>query len=368
MPDGGARVHNSVSYVTPPIDGAMTDAQFRRRRRWRRRDVARKVLPAERVAACGLVRIRNDIGFYQGATFAHYRGVESCSSVWHCAVCAHRIAEQRRQTVEAVLDAVYGDGGEAIMATFTLRHDAFDRVADVRNGVSAAWRAMQAGRPWEKIKDRFGIIGTVRAQEVTHGRNGWHPHIHVLLFVDRRLDGDELDALEWRLFDRWAARVAKVEGGRYGPVSRAGFDFRVCQKATAAGDYLAKWGDDYELSHGHMKVGRSGRTPFQMLDDAAAGDAEAARLFRDFGQTFKGTRQLTWSREIRARFGIPNEPERVTETALSASENFLGALDDMAFEACAQRGLLLPLHEAIEGGGWNAAVEFLQVEGVANVA
>ena len=34
-----------------------------------------------------------------------------------------------------------------------------------------------------EVKDELGIVGTIRSLEVTCGPNGWHPHLHVLIFA-----------------------------------------------------------------------------------------------------------------------------------------------------------------------------------------
>jgi len=44
-----------------------------------------------------------------------------------------------------------------------------------------AWRRTTTGRAGKDFRKLLGIKGTIRALEVTHGQNGFHPHLHVLL-------------------------------------------------------------------------------------------------------------------------------------------------------------------------------------------
>jgi hypothetical protein len=70
--------------------------------------------------------------------------------------------------------------------------------------ISGAWAAIVAGRHRKTLRERFGVSGYVRAVEVTHGKAGWHPHLHVLLLTEAPLDLDELRELHRFLRERWA--------------------------------------------------------------------------------------------------------------------------------------------------------------------
>ena len=43
----------------------------------------------------------------------------------------------------------------------------------LRDGVARSWSQLIAGKPWIKAKERAGLVGHVRALEVTHGANGY---------------------------------------------------------------------------------------------------------------------------------------------------------------------------------------------------
>src|SRR5690242_12662166 len=99
----------------------------------------------------------------------------------------------------------------------------------VWDAVSGAWAAIVAGRHRMRLREEFGLIGYVRAVEVTHGTAGWHPHLHVLPLTEAPLDLDELRELHVFLRERWGRRVTAAgfrepalhRGVRVLPVSSA---------------------------------------------------------------------------------------------------------------------------------------------------
>lgn len=278
--------------------------------RYSLRRIAGKVLgKGERVNQCGYrpfartVDIRRDTG--HGGT--HYAGLETCGSVWHCPVCAGRVAQRRCQEVAEIIQAHQSMGGAVYMVTLTIRHHAFQRAAELRHAVTEAWRKVQGGSVWQGMKERAGVKGTVRALEVTYGQAGWHPHMHVLICTGKELPEATEEYLRGAIFDRWAAAVRKLG---YGECSRDAYRFDLCGSPDEAGVYVSKWGTASELVKGHSKMARGGGfSPWQLLKLAGEGDHTAGRLFREYAGAFKGARQLTWSMGFRANLGFGLELE-----------------------------------------------------------
>ena len=66
-----------------------------------------------------------------------------------------------------------------------------------------------------------------------------------------------------------------------------------CKTAGRPDRYISKWGLEDELTRGHTKKGRAGgETPFDLLRAVLADkeDRQAAALFLEFSQCFKGKR------------------------------------------------------------------------------
>jgi hypothetical protein len=180
-------------------------------------------------------------------------------------------------------------------------------------------------------RELFGIVGVVRVVEVTHGRNGWHPHVHALVFA-RDLDDQSLGLLLSRMFDRWAAGA--VRKGLAAPLARAS-DAQMVTGAdlsgTALGDYLAKGADaargiGLELTQTASKVAQathSTRPVWAILEDAQHGEADPLWLWHEWERASKGKRQISWSAGLRDLLGIGHE---AADEDIAAEE--LGERDD----------------------------------------
>jgi hypothetical protein len=196
------------------------------------------------------------------------------------------------------------------MLTLTLPHTLSQSLSKVLEAVSDCTRYLNSGRSaLKKLLQPYGYFGQIRALEVTHGLNGWHPHLHVLV-----LHRCEIPSLvQDRLKARWEA--AAISKGWAPPGWFVGLSW---QDGTAAADYVNKsgtWGLAEEVSQSHLKkAGRGGRSPHQLLLAATLGDKKAGALFQEFGLAFKGKRQLFWSAGLKDHFGLNDvSDEQITD-------------------------------------------------------
>lgn len=282
--------------------------------RFAMQSAARSLLPREGVAKClraGFPRedgtMAVDILYAPAKNAAHLAGLQSCKSVWLCPVCAAKISERRRedlaQGLASWLTFTTGERRRVMLVTFTLQHDAGDNLDLIFGALKKARRLLVSGRASVAFRDQWGITGSIRALELTHGVNGWHPHLHVLYFFDQEVP---ILPFEAAIKARWSECVKSA--GRYASWEH-GCDVRFSDSDISA--YIAKWGADpswttaHEMTKGVSKAGRrKGRTASQLLADYLAGDKEAGRLWLQYAVNFKGERQLTWSKGLRDRLGL----------------------------------------------------------------
>lgn len=270
---------------------------------------ARRLLPLEAVAGC--LRRRQagkecvDLWHLPGVGRARYGGLQTCSSVWACPVCAAKITERRRLEVREAIDAWNAQGGDVALVTFTVRHKRGDHLRDLLAGMMGALRRSGQGKEGMKFRGLFGVAGMIRSVEVTYGAdNGWHPHIHALIFVPRATRFELL----WQHYRKqWDAGL-RLEGMR--DVTARGVDMRWANADIA--EYVAKmgaersWDIEHELTKGPSKLGRGEHfTPVQLLAGfASTGDYLLGRLWQVYATELKGTHQLRWSPGLRARLGL----------------------------------------------------------------
>jgi hypothetical protein len=271
-------------------------------------------MPDKRLKRCGIHPVAGGVGVHSAGaegTQGHLSGVETCSSVWACAVCAPKIRMKRASNLESSALGWVGASHSLMMITLTIRHKPGDRLKPQMKDVAEAWQQVLGGRWVKNFYDRYDAAGFARAIETTHGKNSWHTHIHALLWL-RAPAGDEktmreiADRIQAELYKRWHAKVTKrglgapnqKHGVRVDPM-RGG-----AQGAADLAKYLAKWSLGKELTRADRKAGRgAGRTPFQILRDLVdekdrekrAADLE---LWQEYVLASKGRKFLTWAGSI----------------------------------------------------------------------
>jgi len=213
------------------------------------------------------------------------------------------------------LKAAKDQGLKVVMLTYTFQHSRADALTPMLEAMAGAFESYRGGRQAMRRRQRYGVVGSVRALEVTHSEtNGWHPHVHELVFLAGEADVAMFAAESRRAWERAAAKHGLA-------MNEHGFRCDDCDQRVA--DYVAKfghepsaggWDESTELTKWHMKRGREPQrghdehvTPFGLLGYAAEGDARAGALFREYALAFKGRRQLFWSPDLRQMLDMGKE-------------------------------------------------------------
>lgn len=403
---GGASAASALgstqSYCfTTGVDVGLLASAEKRRARWGARAMPWHASSLKAVRCCGRMLHNDAVGDpddgqgvaikrreVNGQSIASYQGLMTCGSVWSCPRCSAVIAHTRSAEIAPAVRECYRLGGKVYLLTLTMRHTSKDRLAQLWDGLSAGWRSafgtrkwtgqrartvMRAGKPTlvaARVGDAelFDIAGMTRVVEATYGGptrggNGWHLHIHALVFTASGMESalrpelplwcDGLDR-EWfarntfaaRIHERWSNGLRKAGFRSPGSVAvdvrdvaADGADYigRYLSKATC--DAATKMG--FEIAGGQVEKSartQRNRTPFEILVDLAssvdardfgvrtprhwsvveAGQGDWAVIDSDSGevvavtplgewavwheweQASKGRRQLLWSRRRRS--------------------------------------------------------------------
>jgi len=193
------------------------------------------------------------------------------------------------------------------MLTLTVAHEYGDELRTVRGVLSRAKSALFRGEPGARLQRMLGIKHSVRALEVTYGRNGWHPHLHILIFHERPAAPRALKALQ----KRWQRVVARIC-----PKATPDLEHGADLSPLRHGGYIAKLG--LEVTSIISKTGKKGSiTPWEIARRAArGGDAESERLWIDYTEGMHGAQQLVWSNGARKALGLKerdDDAEHATE-------------------------------------------------------
>lgn len=313
---------------------------------------------------------------------AHVGGITRCGSPWACPLCAPMVREHRAGDLDDVLSGHLAAGGGAEFVTVTLPHKAGDKLKGLLRTVTKGWTSVVATPAWAGRKDPktgevepglkqlLGVMGQVKAIEITYGQNGWHPHAHVLVVTRRPLDDNQRERLADHVYERWSRFVVKAGYSR--PSRTHGVDVRPVHArekdgGASMGRYLCKvqdgWGAGQELARTDAKRGRQGsENPWEILERAMTdGDAEALDLWHEYEQATRGTRALVWSPGLRATLGATQEvtdeeaateePDEVTAEVMIPAQEWQGVVN---------RGWVPDILVAFEDDGELAVYKVLQ--------
>lgn len=297
----------TINSETGEIEGLARDFRTARAERFILKAVAGRLLPkGSRTSKCMRWRVPNrDLNLVYSPEHqrANYQGLQVCGSVHVCPCCSSKISERRRVEVASAIAAAKAQGLAVYLLTLTFPHGLGDDLGEITDKALAAYSKLFRGKAGVGLRDKIGLEGTIRAVEVTHGANGWHPHFHVLLFLKpgKLITPQEVHAL---VAPRWQ-KVA-VSAGLPMPSLSHGCH---CDGGEKAAAYVAKgstWGLESEITKGQVKIakGAKGATPFALLRDYAEGNRQAGALFSEYARVFEGKRQLVWSKGLKRRFAI----------------------------------------------------------------
>ena len=184
-----------------------TKQQRQERRRafgWAARHYNHRLFGDEtRIGRCARHPITSNIAFKRTGGTVHASGLMQCGSVHACPPCAAKIRYKKAEGIDQQAKTHLENGGGLVFLTVTLPHDLSDKLDLLWGVVAKAWSSIITGKQYygndkeQGAQERFGIIGFIRAFDLTHGEHGWHPHLHVLIFLNEPIN--ELDDEFWDL-------------------------------------------------------------------------------------------------------------------------------------------------------------------------
>lgn len=304
------------------------DPQLARAERYALKSVVNKLAPKSRTAKCMRWRLPSHkvtVNKAHQYNKAFYTGLQVCGRVWSCPVCSAKIAERRRVELTTATALAKAQGMQVMLLTLTVPHGLGDDLGTMLDRMGQAWRKTSTERRGKALRKSLDVKGTIRALEVTHGKNGWHPHFHVLLFVGQGVTAEQI-------FEAYAPlwQTVCVKAGLPEPSLAHGT--RVDDGSYAAA-YVGKWGLEAEMTRGHSKKGGHGSlTPFDLLRCYLDSKCkQSARLFLDYLEAFKGRRQLYWSNGLRDVLGM-SAPEMTDEEVAHSQEEEASILSELTDE------------------------------------
>ncbi|MFO3664297.1 protein rep [Pseudomonas amygdali] len=295
---------------------------------------------------------------------AHYGNLATCGSVWACPVCCQLIQQRRRPEISQLIEWAYAGDKTASMITLTFPHTKFDSLGDLLSKQRDAFKRLRSGKIWQGFKERYCFEGLVRSLELTHGKNGWHPHTHEL-WVSAPIHKRDREDFRSFIIDRWvkactaAGLLDRSDAHQLQAFHLHAVDVRFDAKES---DYLAKqdsgrsWGVDREIALASSKKGKaSGVHPHEFLIRQAVGDYDR---YIEYVHAMKGARQLYWSSRLKSRVGITDVTDEQIAEREDEQAEVLGLLTADQWRYVRGNDARAELLDAAESAGWQG-VEYL---------
>lgn len=328
-----------------------------------------------RVRKCGRTRwdgqgvgLRRTAGGVTG-----YSGVCTCGSVWACPVCNAKVMARRALEIGGAVAGWQARGGRCAFITLTMRHHKGQPLRLLWDSLSKGWHAVTAGKQWMKDRGRFGVAGWLRVAETTYGDvNGWHVHVHALVFLNGGATAGDVLALHERMFGRWARALvrrglgAPLLVGQDAHMVTGPADQRLAEYFTKSIDGAHRVGLEFTQTQSKaQRTGHGTASVWSLLD--LVEETGELELWEEWEQGSKGKRQLTWSQGMRELVGLRREEtdEEIAAAEVGSSDDELLMMTPPGWAAlCRVPADLGRLLDVAQDGGLRAARAFLDARGI----
>ena len=263
-----------------------------------------------RVCGCGKRRIDKEmpvgVQFDASNGVARYSNLQYCGSVWVCPDCSYKISQERKKELAEAMKACRDKGLHVAMLTLTVPHYLGDELKTLLKKMSKAKYSLWSNRnSREYLADQFPMVGHITATEVKYSdNNGFHPHFHILCFLDKQYAAEDLQIIESELYEFWAEKCVKSGLGK--PNRKNGVDLKMgSNNEDLLADYISKWGMAEEMTQAHLKVGKKNMSSLTMWEVLELAQMEASTkdkysyIFKTYAEGFKSRSQLYWSKGLK---------------------------------------------------------------------
>ena len=235
-----------------------------------------------------------------------FNGIETCGSSTACLRCGAKVRAERGCQCGEVIRLHLANGGYALLLTLTMSHDNQESAGQSLDDAINAWSSMVETRNWKKTMAWLDLEGWIRSTETTWSEtNGFHPHHHVPILVNRPVGlnedyPEELEEIRREFDEAWFTAVSKLGRDVHPDI---GVDLVPIRDEEGIGAYVSKI--EFEVAREDLKTGRGeSRSTWQIGVDAAEGCERSAALWAEYVEAIKGRRWMSTSKGLWKKFGI----------------------------------------------------------------
>ena len=240
-------------------------------------------------------------------------GLMRCESASACVVCSARIAKGRGEWLAQVFEKALERDETISMLTLTVRHKKGDDLRTLLAAMEASYRNLQGTHAFKQLRSKFNAK-FVRVTEVTHGKNGFHPHFHIAIIHSKGVDFKLFKAEMTDIWVRWIQNhglLAPIDDKALNLVENATNEQRAW--------YLTKSNglSSLEVTNGRYKVAKGENMSIWGVHAlAVAGDYQSGKIWRAYEEGIYKKRIFVISRGMSEEYGV----EMATESEMAKNE------------------------------------------------
>lgn len=253
---------------------------------------------------CTYGELNGGVQIISNGTSTRILGVRPCNNSWACPECSAKQMSRYSKRIAAGIDALYKQNLVPFMMTLTIFHSVLQGCETTYNILRKAWELFDKSKTWKRKKknsntyytssgawsqfyQEFHCNHTVKTLEITYGEHGWHPHIHMLIWVHKSklqevAKWEEKLQAHWENCEQKAAiqfmtpKQNQIRKFLISKTDRADYNHNGLYisktddgkiKAWSSAFYLCGWGGNNELTGLHVKQAKGNNmTPLQILE------------------------------------------------------------------------------------------------------
>lgn len=307
---------------------------------WKYRYIAQSIAKNHRVNICSRFHYKDtSIEVWQGHNKkSYYKNLIACSSVWACPVCRYKILNKRKTEIIELCKRAQADGLKVGFLSLTQQHKFYrsvNQLSDQMRFVSESWRYLMSIPALKRMMNKARFEYVRGLDTMYNKRNGFHPHLHLILFADSR---EDLQFISDTIIDYWIAR--SPESTKINQVYKPVYD-NFEEQLT---NYITKMNLADEITNPYMnKKSNDSINPLDTLrlieekDFTVYSYDECVKIYNDFIRVTKGMRSITYSAGFKKKYKIAeltdtdivNDTSELRELVLKVSDEVFKTLRNM---------------------------------------
>ena len=228
-------------------------------------------------------------------------GLMRCGSASACVVCSARVAKGRGEWLSEIFNKALERDETISMLTLTVRHKRGDDLRSLLAAMEQSYRNLQGTHAFKELRKKYNAK-FVRVTEVTHGKNGFHPHFHIAIIHSKGVDFGLYRSEITSIWSKWlqnAGLLAPIDEKAVNIVENATNEQRAW--------YLTKSNglSSLEVTNGKYKISKGENLSIWQLHAlAVSGEWRAAEIWREYETSIYKKRIFVVSRGMQEEYGV----------------------------------------------------------------